>query len=50
MKDNNNIIDIGNIDNIVDIYDYYFDDMVLEKKEIYCTFPYRIPKLKTQRI
>lgn len=42
MKDNNNIIDIGNIDNIVDIYDYYFDDMVLEKEGniLYFSLPY----------
>lgn len=42
MKDNKNIIDIGNIDNIVDIYDYYFDDMVLEKEGniLYFSLPY----------
>ena len=31
MNDNNNIIDIGDISGMVDIYDYYFDDLMLEK-------------------
>ena len=32
MNDNHNIIDIGDISDFVDIYDYYFDDMVLKKE------------------
>ena len=32
MEENNNVIDIGNLSNIADIYDYYFDDLILEKE------------------
>lgn len=31
MKDNNNTIDIGNIEDITEIYDYYFQDLLIEK-------------------
>lgn len=31
MNENNNTIDIGNIEDIVEIYDYYFNDLVIEK-------------------
>lgn len=31
MKENNNTIDIGNIEDITDIYDYYFNDLLIEK-------------------
>lgn len=31
MNEHNNIIDIGNIEDIVEIYDYYFNDLVIEK-------------------
>lgn len=31
MKDNNNTIDIGNIEDITEIYDYYFKDLLIEK-------------------
>lgn len=42
MKNNNNIIDIGNIENIVTISDYYFHDMLLEKNgnELLYTLPF----------
>lgn len=32
MKNNNNIINIGNIEDIAEIYDYYFDDLIIERK------------------
>ena len=32
MKNHNSIISIGNIEDICQIYDYYFDDLVIEKK------------------
>lgn len=31
MKDNNNTLNIGNIEDIVEIYDYYFKDLLIEK-------------------
>ncbi len=31
MKDHNNIIDIGSLEDITTIYDYYFDDMSIER-------------------
>ena len=42
MQDNNNIINIGNISEIAEIYDYYFKDLLIErtgKKEIIFTLP-----------
>lgn len=42
MKENNNIIDIGNIEDITDIYEYYFHDLLIErtgKNEIIFTLP-----------
>lgn len=32
MKNHNNTINIGNIDDIAKIYDYYFEDLVIERK------------------
>lgn len=32
MEKNNNIISVGNIEDIAEIYDYYFEDLVIEKK------------------
>ena len=31
MEKNNNIINIGNIEDIAELYDYYFEDLVIEK-------------------
>lgn len=32
MKKNNSIIDIGNIEDITEIYDYYFNDLLIERE------------------
>ena len=42
MKDNNNTIDIGNNEDIIEIYDYYFKDLLIErtgKNSIIFTLP-----------
>lgn len=33
MKKNNNIIDVGNLKDITKMYDYYFNDLLLEKQD-----------------
>ena len=42
MKEHNNVIDIGKIDDLVTIYDYYFHDLLIEKRgnTIYFTLPF----------
>lgn len=44
MQKNNNIIDIGSIEDIVSIYDNYFHDLLLEKKEntMFFTLPFPV--------
>ena len=46
MNANNNIIDIGDISSIVDIYDYYFDDMVLKKDGNTLLFSLPFPEIE----
>ena len=46
MNENNNIIDIGNIEEIVTIYDYYFHDLLLEKQGNTLLFTLPFPEYK----
>lgn len=46
MKTNNNIIDIGSIEDIVSIYDNYFHDLLLEKRDNTLLFTLPFPKIQ----
>ena len=45
MEKNNGIIDIGNIKNIVKPYDYYFNDLILDKLDDTILFNLPVPEI-----